>query len=51
MSVSEAVPVKPFNGANVIVEVVEVPTVAAAGEVAAMVKSGAVPKVNVDVVE
>lgn len=51
MSVNAAVPVKPFSGAIVIVEVVDVPTVATAGEVAAIVKSGAVPKVNVAVAE
>ena len=39
VSVSETVPVKPFTAAIVIVEVVEVPTVTAAGDVAAIVKS------------
>lgn len=39
VSVSETVPVNPFTAATVIVEVAEVPTVTAAGEVAATVKS------------
>jgi hypothetical protein len=48
VSVNDAVPVKPFNGPIVIVDVVDVPTGAAAGEVAAIVKS---LTVNVAVVE
>jgi len=48
VSANEIAPVKPFNGAIVIVEVMDVPTGAAAGEVAAMVKS---LTVNVAVVE
>jgi len=39
VSVRLTVPVKPLTAAIVIVEVAEVPTVTAAGEVAAMVKS------------
>ena len=48
MSVKDTVPVKPLTAATVIVEVAEVPTVTAAGEVAAIVKS---VTVNVAVVE
>ena len=48
VSVRLTVPVKPFTAATVIVEVAEVPTVTAAGEVAAMVKS---VTVNVAVAE
>ena len=39
MSDNTAVPVKPFSGVRMIVEVAEVPTVTAAGEVAAISKS------------
>jgi hypothetical protein len=39
VSVRETVPVNPLTAATVIVEVAEVPTVTAAGEVAATVKS------------
>jgi hypothetical protein len=39
VSVRLTVPVNPFTGVMVIVDVAEVPTVTAAGEVAAMVKS------------
>jgi hypothetical protein len=39
VSVRVTVPVKPLTAATVIVEVAEVPTVTAAGEVAAIVKS------------
>jgi hypothetical protein len=39
VSVSATVPVNPFRAAIVIVEVAEVPTVTAAGEVAAILKS------------
>ncbi len=39
VSVRLTVPVKPLTAATVIVEVAEVPTVTAAGEVATMVKS------------
>ena len=38
-SVRLTVPAKPFNAATVIVELAEVPTVTAPGEVAAIVKS------------
>jgi hypothetical protein len=48
VSVSETVPVKPFTAAMVIVEVADTPTVTAAGEVAAIVKS---VTVNVAVAE
>ena len=48
VSVRLTVPVKPFTAATVIVEVADVPTVTAAGEVAAMVKS---VTVNVAVAE
>ena len=48
VSVKDTVPVKPLTAAIVIVEVAEVPTVTAAGEVAAIVKS---VTVNVAVVE
>ncbi len=39
VSVSATTPVKPFSAVTVIVEVAEVPTVTAAGELAAMLKS------------
>ena len=39
VSVRETIPVKPLTAATVIVDVAEVPTVTAAGEVADMVKS------------
>ena len=39
VSVRVTVPVKPFTAVTVMVEVAEVPTVTAAGEVATMVKS------------
>ena len=39
VSVKLTVPVKPFTAATVIVELAEVPTVTAAGEVAVIVKS------------
>ncbi len=39
VSVRETIPVKPFTAATVIVDVAEVPTVTAAGEVAEIVKS------------
>ncbi len=39
VSVSDTVPVNPFNADTVIVDVAEVPAVTAAGEVAATVKS------------
>ena len=48
VSVRETVPVKPLTAATVMVEVAEVPTVTAAGEVAEMVKS---VTVNVAVAE
>jgi len=48
MSVNETVPVKPLTAATVIVDVADVPTVTAAGEVAEIVKS---VTVNVAVVE
>ena len=49
VSVSDTVPVKPFSGAIVIVEVAEVPTLTAAGDVAVIVKSGGTPTVKVAV--
>jgi len=51
VSVRLTVPVKPFSGAIVIVDVAEVPTVTADGEVAVMVKSAAAVTVQVAVVE
>jgi hypothetical protein len=48
VSVSDTVPVKPLTAAIVIVEVADVPTVTAAGEVAAILKS---VTVNVAVAE
>jgi len=39
VSVSDTVPVNPLTAATVMVEVADVPTVTAAGEVAAIVKS------------
>jgi hypothetical protein len=51
VSVIVTVPVKPFTAAIVIVEVADVPGLTAAGDVAVIVKSGAVPKVNVAVAE
>ncbi len=48
VSVNETVPVNPFNAVIVIVDVAEVPTVTAAGDVAVMLKS---VTVNVAVVE
>ena len=48
VSVKDTVPVKPFTAVTVIVEVAEVPTLTAAGDVAVMVKS---VTVNVAVVE
>ncbi len=39
MSVRLTIPVKPLSAVTVIVETAEVPTVTAAGDVAAMVKS------------
>lgn len=48
VSVRLTVPVNPFTAATVIVEVAEVPTVTAAGDVAAIVKS---VTVNVAVAE
>jgi hypothetical protein len=39
VSVRDTVPVNPFTAATVIVEIAEVPTVTAAGDVAAIVKS------------
>ena len=48
VSVSDTVPVNPFTAATVMVEVADVPTVTAAGEVAAIVKS---VTVNVAVAE
>jgi len=39
VSVRETIPVKPLTAATVIVDVAEVPTVTAAGEVADIVKS------------
>jgi len=51
VSVRLTVPVKLFNGAIVMVDVAEVPTRTAAGELAVMVKSGAAVTVHVAVVE
>jgi hypothetical protein len=51
VSVSETVPVKPFNGAMVMVETADEPALVAEGEVAVIVKSGAAPKVKVAVAE
>ena len=39
VSVNETVPVKPFNAVTVMVEVADVPTTTAAGDVADMLKS------------
>ena len=49
VSVRVTTPEKPFCAVTVIVEVADCPTLTAAGEVAAIVKSGTVPKVNVAV--
>jgi hypothetical protein len=49
VSVSETVPVNPLAGVTVMVEVADVPTVTAAGEVAVIEKLGAAPTVNVAV--
>lgn len=46
VSVRVTTPVKPFNAPMVIVEEADAPASTAAGEVAAMVKSGGAPNVN-----
>jgi hypothetical protein len=51
VSVSVTTPVNPFNAVIVIVEVAAEPVLTAASDVAAIVKSGAAPKVNVAVAE
>ena len=51
VSVRDTTPVNPFTGVIVIVEVADEPALTAAGDVAAIVKSGAAPNVNVAVAE
>jgi hypothetical protein len=51
VSVRETVPVKPFNGAIVIVETTGEPALTLAGDVALIVKSGGAPNVKVAVAE
>jgi hypothetical protein len=51
VSVRVTTPVNPFNAVMVIVEVADDPALTAAGDVAAIVKSGAAPNVNVAVAE
>ena len=51
VSVRVTTPVNPFNAPIVIVEVADDPALTTAGDVAAMLKSGAAPKVNVAVAE
>jgi hypothetical protein len=49
VSVRATTPVNPFNAVIVIIEVADEPVLTVAGDVAAKVKSGAAPKVNVAV--
>jgi hypothetical protein len=51
VSVSVTTPVNPFTAEIVIVEEADEPALTAAGDVAAIVKSGTAPKVNVAVAE
>ncbi len=51
VSVRVTTPVNPFSAVMVIVEVADEPELTAAGDVAAIVKSGAAPKVNVAAAE